>query len=300
MMVNCTYKNWSEPDSENTYKSDACDSYIANGDPSASSSVALQAVTDFLEDYTPKSGRNHPFSRKLITLCSQFPGLCDDILTDSCSSYKWSDLEPNQYTGGENDENGTNLIDTCGCFLPFDQYICRDENGNVSKNCEAGQGRISRTCGTICGMPNAIKPIDPNTSEFETCGEGQGTTCVIDKVTFDSVDSSNGGFSLTQACSEAGVGPYICYLGNDIDLNGTGFGNVSIQQNCDICYTFDPNDTSKEPIRVNCSGNNSSYIQGPVRGETDKNKIEIIGKLKWIFLGVGIIILIVFIVFMRE
>lgn len=269
---------------------DACDNYSAIGDSSSAKGIISDAVSTFYKthDLSNKSDRENPFVRKAINLCNSFPGACDDTLTEQCSQFTWADLDPEQYSGENNNINGTNLIDTCGCFLPSDQYVL------------SSQDKITRPCNTICGMPNAVKPYDSNTpANTQQCG---GTTCVIDSVTFDSVDSSNGGFSLTQACSQSGSGPFICYLGNDINLDNSGYGNVQIQQNCDECYIFDPSDTSKQPEKVNCAGSGSS---GPIPSNGTVSPIinfqTILASaksIKWVLLGGGIfiILLLVFIV----
>ena len=273
---------------------DACDNYSTVGDLNSAKAIVEKAVSNFYSthDLKNKTDRENPFVRKAINLCNLFPGACDVTLTNQCNKFTWDDLDPEKYSGEENNSDGTNLIDTCGCFLPSEQYVL------------SSQDRITRPCNTICGMPNAIKPYDPNTpANTEQCG---GTTCVIDSVTFNSVDSSNGGFSLTQACSQSGNGPFICYLGNDINLDNSGYGNVQIQQNCDECYIFDPTDTSKPPEKVNCAGSGgggSPPSSGQAIPVINFQTILASAKsLKWVLLGGGIfiIILLIFIVIIMK
>lgn len=290
IMLNACSTSDSSNDMNWMNNEDACDNYAAVGDLPSAKGIVSKAVSTFYKshDLSNKSDRENPFVRKAINLCNLFPGACDDTLTSQCSQFTWADLDPEQYQNESNNPNGTNLIDTCGCFLPSDQYVL------------SSQDNITKPCNTICGMPNAVKPYDSSTpANTEQCG---GTTCVIDSVTFNSVDSSNGGFSLTQACSQSGSGPFICYLGNDIDLDNTGYGNVQIQQNCDECYIFDPSDTSKQPEKVNCAGSGSSGpipSNGTVSPVINFQTILTSAKsIKWVLLGgaIFIIILLVFIV----
>lgn len=298
MTEECTPENWSGENSSQAYLQQACDSFITQAPSSPAQTVAQAAVESF---YAKGSG-NDPttdslFVRKAIDLCNLFPGMCDETLTKTCKKYQWSDLDPEKWISSSRasfDPYGTNLIDTCGCFMEFDQYVCEDENGTPDSTCKSGSGRVSRTCNAVCGMPNAVKPFDSDTEEFEQCG---GATCIIDQVTFDQVNSSSGGFSLTQACSESGQGPYICYLGNDINLEGSGYGNVEIQQNCDVCYIFDPNDTAQRPIQVDCAG--GGHLTPPSPPDIPQivgNAVSFGQNLKWYLLVAGIIVILAMVI----
>lgn len=292
----CTSDNWSkaytDPTSDDAYIGLACDSYISEGDQTAAEAVAQSAVNDFYISNGHSPTDDHPFVRKAVDLCNKYPGMCDSIFTQVCSAYTADDLDSKQYAGRKYDPEGTNLLDTCGCFLNSDQYLCYDKDGNYDPNCKGGTGSIGRTCNTVCNFPNSVKPYDSSTGGPEQCG---GTTCVISDVTFNEINSTGGAFSINQVCNSSGDPPYICYLGGiDINANKGSIGNVQISENCEKCFLFDPNDPSKPPEEIDC--NISSAPSPPPTVETTVFRFLKVNQ--WWVVGVAVIIAIIVILFM--
>lgn len=284
MTQQCTPDNWVSTNNSKAYMNGACDSYISQAPASQARQVAYNAVKTFYEDDKNSPTSDSLFVRKSIDLCNLFPGLADDILTEVCSQYEATDLDPKKWNTPSRqsyDPDGTSLQLVCGCFLNSSEYVL-DESENVTRSCNA-----------ICGLPNGIRPLDSKTGDFEVCG---GTTCVISNLTFDNVNSSEGSFSLNQACAQSGDGPFLCYLGDDIDLSGSGYGNIQIQQNCDKCFIFDPNDTSQPPTEISCT---STPGPSPSPGEDVMEEIdEILGSpyLRYsLWIGAGFLILFLFV-----
>lgn len=248
MLNGCTANDWTQQGSKIQR---SCDSYLELAPRDKGRDVVVKAVSDFYSTNDPT--KNHPFVRKAIDVCNEFPGACDETLQKVCSKYKVEDLEFSKYAGRTYDPNGTNLLDTCGCFLSTDQYYCTTDTGSFDPNCDS-PGGVTKTCNTMCNFPNSIKPINKKTGEIDQCG---GTTCVIDDVTVNKINSTGGSFSITQACqsSENKNPPYLCYLSDDINFNVEGGdpSTVQIKSDCQACFTFDPKDPSKPPIPIKCS-----------------------------------------------
>lgn len=249
MKNNCILEKdkWGDPDS---YISVSCDSYINQAPLDVSKNIVKNAVSKLYKKAKPSD--NSPYIKKAIDLCNKFPGACDEALSSVCSKYTTKDLDSKLYSGRKYDPEGTNLLDTCGCFLNNNQYLCFDDKGNYSKDCKKEKGGMGRSCNTFCNFPNSIKPINNTTKLFDQCG---GTTCAIDGITISQINSTNGAISIGQVCKSGGNPPYTCYLGNDIDLDalkGT-VGNVQISQNCGECFIYDVQDPSKPPIPIECN-----------------------------------------------
>lgn len=284
MSASCTAENWSkqylDPSSEDAYIGQACDSYVSLGDKESAKNVVKKTVKDFYTSNKPTD--DHPFVRKSVELCSLFPGACDDTLKNVCSVYTNEDLDTKKWSGRQWDKEGTNLLDICGCFLNNDQYLCYDKDGNYDPECK---GNIGRTCNTFCNFPNSVKPYDPLTGGVEQCG---GTTCVITGVTFNEINSTGGAFSINQNCNSSGPGPYVCYLGNDIDIdaNKASIGNIQINQNCEKCFIYDVNDPSVPAIEIDCNRGGTS--PSPSTEFSLFNFLK--SNEKWVLLAIGLLV----------
>lgn len=181
---------------------------------------------------TPTS--SDPFIPKAITLCSKFPGACDSILSQVCSSYTTTDFNPQNWTGNPVDPNGTNLIQTCGCFLPQSQYVTT--------------GGMNTACNTTCAFPGAI-PITDSDGNTIRCS---GTSCAIDDTTISVINSTLGGINISQTCNgcSGSSGACVCYI---TVPSVTGQAAVDISQNCGTCFYFDPQ--TQTATQVPCGSN---------------------------------------------
>lgn len=255
MMEYCTPDNWTSSDS---FQRDSCDQYIAaqrkiggkcpvtptNPPPGSSNWDCAQyliynAVDNFYNSNKPSD--DDPFVRKSIELCSIYPGLCDPILKRACSSYSADDLAPSSWIGRKYDPSGTNLINTCGCFL--DQSA---SSGNYVIDPSINMGV---SCNALCSFPGNIPATDSNGNE-EQC---KANVCALDNISVNVVNSTTGSVNMNQYCGKCdGKTPCICYF-NDITFNDVG-GELSkqISNNCNVCFQYNPDNPSK-PVKVDCS-----------------------------------------------
>lgn len=228
----------------------ACDTYvntvpqdiIVEGNYNSSQAVIRNAIQQY---YAPSSGNNpktpkDAFAQKAVVLARQYPGLVDDILTNVCSQYKRSDLTvqpPTQF-----DPNGTNLIQTCGCFLPASEYYT-DPQTNVA-------------CDTLCAYPGAIPKGNGQGAALQ-CG---GTTCVINNVAIDLLNSNGGSIDFSQVCgncqsSGTSSGPCRCLFGdNSVSVIGNGsIAGVQVSDKCGECFSMTQNsDGTFALTKVDC------------------------------------------------
>lgn len=229
----------------------ACDTYVntvnkdvkVDGNYNSAQSIIRNAIQSF---YAPGSGNtpqtDHPFVQKSIALARQYPGLVDDILTNVCSQYKRSDLVVGPKT--PNDPNGTNLIQTCGCFLPASEYYT-DAETNVA-------------CDTLCAYPGTIPKGDGAGGQLQ-CG---GSTCVINGVTIDLLNSNGGSVNFSQVCGScnASGGPCRCLFGdNSISVLGnSSLAAVQVSEQCGECFSVVQNPDGTFTLnKVDCNANPS-------------------------------------------
>ncbi len=280
MKKGCNPKKWgklySDPNGSDAWIGLACDSFIAQGNQTSASEVAKHAIKKFYEDENYSPTDNHPFVRRAIELSNKYPGIADNTFTQVCSKFNINDLDTTQWSGRKWDPDGTNLLDTCGCFLSNDNYYLDESEG------------INVVCNNVCGFPNAVKPLDESTGDFLKCGGSAGANvCAISNLVVDSINSTGGGVSLNQTCDFSGSGPSICYLGG-VDLSGVA--QIQVAQNCDVCYNFDPNDPSKPAQQIECTstpgGGGTSSDGSDVCLGTEIGSVYMGKAFKWLLLGV--------------
>lgn len=240
----CTSANWTNnavtypPGSGNVIDGElACDTYlktvpqvgtvgIDSSHPTfnAAQDIIHNAVSQFYTTNEPSSTdpTAQKFIQKAINWCYQYPGTCDDILKNVCSSYTRADLQDNQL-----------LQQTCGCFLPDDEYYL-DPSSNITASCDS-----------LCAYPGTI-PIGATTNGVFTggaqvCG---GTTCVIDNVTVDMLNSDAGKITFSQMCNQCSLGPCRCIFGNvTVNSINSTYAGAQVADKCGSCFTIGPNDT---------------------------------------------------------
>ena len=286
----CTAEGWSKlyqnPQDTEAYIGLSCDSYIAQGNQTSAAAVAQNAIANFYGSDGYKPTDDHPFVRRSIQLANKYPGIADATFASVCSSYSIDDLETGNWSERKWDPGGTNLLDTCGCFLPSNNYYL-DESENINV-----------VCNNVCGFPNAVKPLDSTTGDFLKCGGTEGANvCVISNLVMDQINSSGGGININQTCDLSGGGPSVCYLGG-IELSGVG--GIQVSQNCDVCYNFNPKDPSQPAQRISCTttpsgGGTSASGDDVCLGNRVVSSYA--GKaFKWLLLGVIVMMVLMLIV----
>jgi len=254
MKAFCTPNNWISSNvtqqGVNIQGEVACDTYVKTVpqniivEENYNSSQAI--IRNAIQQYYASGSGNNPktptdtFAQKAVGLARQYPGLVDDILTNVCSQYKRSDLTvqpPTQF-----DPNGTNLIQTCGCFLPASEYYI-DPQTNVA-------------CDTLCAYPGTI-PKGNGSGAALQCG---GTTCVINNVSIDLLNSNGGSIDFSQVCgncqsSGTSSGPCRCIFGdNSVSVLGSGsIAGVQVSDKCRECFSMTQNpDGTFALTKVDC------------------------------------------------
>lgn len=227
-----------------------CDNYakssnqaniFSSTNSNAAQGVIQASVSNF---YTPISSGglghlptdNHPFVTKAIEMCAQYPGTCDNILSNVCSQYSLDDLDASKNVSTW-DPAGTNLLQTCGCFLPSNQYYL--QNG------------MTVPCNTICNFPGTI-PQGSTSGKAATC---TGGTCVIDDVSIDMMNSYSGSINFNQICNTCQANqPCTCYLRDiDIQTQNSEYKTQTISGNCTSCFTLS-DDTPPIATPIPCTG----------------------------------------------
>lgn len=253
MLAFCTPDNWTSSSVSwqglNIPGEVACDTYAktvnsevkVDGQHTSAQALIRNAIQTF---YAPGSGNTpqtpHPFVQKAIVLARQNPGLVDDILTNVCSQYKRGDLVVGPKT--PTDPNRTNLIQTCGCFLPASEYYT-DPQTNVA-------------CDTLCAYPGAIPKGNGQGAALQ-CG---GTTCVINNVAVDLLNSNGGSIDFSQVCGNCqsngtSSGPCRCLFGdNSVSVIGNGsIAGVQVADKCGECFNMTQNsDGTFSLSKVDC------------------------------------------------
>ena len=207
-----------------------------------------------------------PRIETVIQTCQDYPGGCDDVLTQVCSGYSRQDLGANP-----------NLAKLCGCFMSDAQY-----------DSYTGAFGVSKICDPACVLQSAIKPRDPsNQCVTSSCGQ---TICVMDNITIDILNkSSTGDITFGQACSACTGGAGCTCNISDISITSveSQIGDINFNQQCGTvnCYKSDANGV---PQLVTCEQGSTGGGSGSGTGFLSSNVI--------FFIIVGIVILIVLLI----
>jgi hypothetical protein len=123
------------------------------------------------------NGLDQPFSEWVFSVCSNYPGLCQDFLESTCSSVTDEELLVNPLAQ-----------QWCGCYLSNDAYGKYTSAYGVEKECTP-----------YCNAGGVIPSYNPETGEIKTC---QQSTCIIDEFTLDLAKTRvSGGINFNQICN---------------------------------------------------------------------------------------------------
>lgn len=200
------------------------------------------------------------FASKIPEMCSQYPGLCDSLLSGACQNPNTlghtptlNDLNPTTWAakGRQYDPQGTVPIQACGCFLQPNQY-----STNFPIEC---QSSCSFPGGVPLGSGNPNQPAKQCTA----------TECVIDNVTANYINSTGGTIGISQVCGQCSgsgsstsgslpsVAQCACYFS---DISASGVNAPDISTNCQTCYAYDS--TSGLSTEIPCPGAGSTSSSG--------------------------------------
>jgi len=188
-----------------------------------------------------------PAIEDAIQVCQNYPGGCDNVLTQECSGFTRNDLK-----------NNPNMGKLCGCFMADSEY-----------DKYTGAFGVTKICDPACVLQSAVKPKD-SANQFETLHCHQ-SICVIDDVTISILQkSSTGDITFAQACSSCSGGAGCTCNISDISIQSvqSTIKDISLSQNCggiNRCYKRDANGI---PQLVNCS-----TLTGTTTGTTTSSSI---------------------------
>lgn len=209
----------------------------------------------FIEDESPILDNTNPnfdpFLDTMISLCKAYPGACDEVLTQRCSTVTKDQLQESEY-----------LTRVCGCFMPDNQY---GSLGNLG---------VKRECEPTCVLESTIKQGDRDGRAIE-CTD---TLCIINDVSLSILDnSSTGNISFSQLCKSCGDsnngGSCRCILDNiTIDAVQSKVGDVNFSEACGgqpLCYQTSEDETIP-PKQVDCTTNQHINTGGPITDNVAK------------------------------
>ena len=217
-----------------------------------------------------------PDIETVVEVCQDFPGGCDNILSNYCEGFTREDL-------GEN----PNLAKLCGCFLSdaeYDKYT--------------GSFGVEPICDPACVIQSTVKPVDPNDPTLtRRCNQ---TVCVIDDVTINVLgQTTTGDINFAQACAACSNAGCTCSI-SDVSISAVEsvVGNINFDQNCGGPPTCFQRDENGVPQEVECSllEGGQDRVTSPTSLFSNFNILVIIG----IVVAVIIIIVIAILVFSRR
>lgn len=224
---------------------------------------------------TPGNPGYNQFQNQIFSLCSTVPGLCDDALSELCSSVTPNDLSSNP-----------ELQRWCGCFMSEEQYQQYTQEFQISKMCTpwcAGPMPFINAEGQPSGGP--LRPSDDTGLNFNQCCQ---SSCVIDNGLINLANTSvngqvninqvcagcvsalsNSSSQAVQTCKQQGfdvTSECTCILKDttiDVAASIIG-GNVSLSQFCSggtTCYRTNPLDPNGPNVVVDCSTQDSAEFK---------------------------------------
>lgn len=216
---------------ENTGKKDFYEPVIA-------AMVNEYLITQNKPITSPQSdGPNHdPFIDRIIEICRENPGACDDVLQQKCQSVQREDLSTN-----------VNLANLCGCFMEDIEYAKFSSFG------------IEKICDPVCTIGSSVKPWDSTTlnpAQFQKCNQN---ICIMDDITLDILaQSAVGDITFSQACGSCGSdgsGSCRCFITDTtVQAINSKIGDINFEQACGntpFCFKSNPV-AGAPPIEIDC------------------------------------------------
>lgn len=157
----------------------------------------------------PGNNKYSKYQDNFRSICSNYPGLCEQVLTRNCAAFT---LEQLALQPG--------LIDWCGCYLSDDAY-----QKYVS------QFQVNRECTPLCNRLTSIKYPTENGLASRPCNQD---LCIIDDIALTLVNTTvEGNISFGQVCGNCTGGCRCIFEDSDINIvNSKVGGNINFSQNC--------------------------------------------------------------------
>lgn len=191
-----------------------------------------------------------PFFRAGVPqMCGANPNACNTILPTFCAQFSRDDLNKDE-----------TLAAMCGCYLVSNatsSTTTLNSLGGESLNMIGQPLTTSPYYTSVVGAPGCDPLCRTAFVQNPSLGDKKcGSTCVMEDVTVNSVNSSiNGGIDISQVCPPNQAGDTQCYISNVSvnSINSTIQGGVKMTQNCGSCFVYDETDGPSQSKCVLCS-----------------------------------------------
>lgn len=194
----------------------------------------------------PGSPGYNVFQDTLYSICCSYPGICSQGLESVCSTKTAQRISFNVAESN-----------FCSCHLPEGEYLRDSVRFNIPPECSS-----------ICNRVGVL-PIVGINGEPVTCKQ---STCVIDNITLNLVNSTiGGGIDFNQVCQQCNPGAQCsCIISNntfDIDNSTIGGIFLPVSQNCGnvTCQQTNPGPIGPEMISIPCgigsTGGDNPYAE---------------------------------------
>lgn len=228
---------------------------------------------------TPNS--SGAYNTMIKSLCSQFPGICQEFLTEFCVNVTKNDMIKNP-----------TLVEVCGCYLPASL---------TSEYTDTFQ--INPECTPYCNLPGTIPiPVSVNASAGRVC---QQSVCIINDVTLNFIDSqvSDQGVDIGNFCGSCntgtGKGACSCILSDVtfVSINSK-ISNLNLTQQCTsgTCYTTSKKNGQTIQTVVPCNSQDAlaESVTSINKSQTLMQAYSIIGILLLVIIALIVIYYIIY------
>lgn len=229
-------------------------------------------VGQTVSNYYNNSGfdPSNPFWTTYVPeLCSAYPGACNDTLSKICAEYTPRDIVEAEV-----------IQKLCGCFLPDKYYPVPKLQSGV---------KVSRACTPMCVFPDAIQQDGKGCSDADIC--------IIDDVTIDLIKSKGKNITFDTVCGKSSNPNRFCYFANiDINEDRSSLDSINYENNCKVCYTFDPSKPDVLPTLIDCKTGKSpgpAPGPGPNPGPKPTPRSKGIPLSEWLMIGGGSLVMLV-------
>lgn len=179
----------------------------------------------------PNLQTNAPFFSWLYSVCSSYPYLCQDFLTDECSNVTPELLD-----------NNSGVRNWCGCYLP-DSFYDRYTNDFINKECTP-----------YCNSSSVVPLSQPDGTAPQYCSQ---SVCIIDDVAIKlaktEFEGNGGSINFNQMCGS-------CGSNYQNSINKTNFPNTGNTQSLQTGSVTTKNGSQSGTIAQNTSQLDSTLI----------------------------------------
>ncbi len=233
-----------------------------------------------------------PFFTDVMPYLCGATNSCDKILDQYCSQFLKEDLikDPTLQT-------------LCGCHLstslnpPLDQGLKLTDT--IVRPNQYRYPDLTINCDPYCSVKNTI-----HRSDQDTC---KSSTCIMDHVDINVINSDTGPIDISQMCGNCSNGVCNCFI-NDLDINIINSkvpDGVKVFQKCGNCFSFSEDQPceSGKVVQIDCTtlkpidptipipnaGCHTSYSRAYLSGSKNSGN-------KKLFIIIGISLVIIFLI----